>query len=615
MQGTLALSRAEDRTAARQAEPDLEDLVEEAVGTLARLAEANALAVAWSSGKDSTACLVLALLAFRRLREQGRQPAAPLYVQHGDTEVESPAVSGLARSMLASLAAWAEAEGHDVRVRISSPHLAQSWAVSILSGQSLPTYPNHRFRKCSVDWKISPATRTNKAIAAELAGISDPPPPLITVLGTRYDESQSRARNMRSRGDDEATPQEHDGRLLLAPIARWSMDSVWELLGSAGTGPGLYPVWRKDFAEVVETYRDALSGECPVVAMAGKMGKSGCGARFGCSTCQAVGTDRSLQALAEGEKNMHLRRLLRNRDFVAALQGDYGRRTWVTRRLSRGGTGDMVMIQPDGFDSATLLDIAGAYILADREEAERARAFDADMRRNVDPDGYVRLRRESGQGPDLDYMERMRRPQFRFVTDRHAVGDDFYASVLRRHPRAFDLLDLYCRIWQEGHSPELPRVQPSPPGQAPTGRWLAIGGDGEEPGLGDPLSFALSSEQCYDEADLHEDAAGSYACRASPSFDVDPEAASLVVSLLYPDDWRRSHREAGASPTRAVQAYLSLGAVSLSGQGRQRLHRIMKVRQRIERQGLYDMPTERLLRMCLPDGAPARGARQEELSL
>src|SRR3546814_7510125 len=67
---------------------DITVLVETAVTLLANLLASEVLAVAWSGGKDSTACVILALLAMQRAAALGLDPA-PLVILHGDPLVES----------------------------------------------------------------------------------------------------------------------------------------------------------------------------------------------------------------------------------------------------------------------------------------------------------------------------------------------------------------------------------------------------------------------------------------------------------------------------------------------------------------------------------------------
>ena len=551
--------------------------------------------VAWSGGKDSTATLILALLAYTRT------PAArkwPLHVCHNDTEVENPAVAWLARSNLARLEAWAEEHDLDIRVKISHPALSSSFVVKVLSGGTMPTYSFSGRRLCSIDWKLKSSDRALSDIHAELRQSDKDCPTPVVMVGTRYDESVIRSRNMTKRGEAADHIVDTGDRLLLSPIAHWTVDDVWELLGTAGIAQGEYPVWQEDFAEITAMYRDAMSGDCPVVYGEKKLGRTGCGARFGCATCTAVKDDRSMTAMTADPRHAYMLPLLHIRDYIAAIATDYTKRDWLSRNTREDRDRYLIRIQPDHFDSHTLQDLTAAYLYADKAEADRAKAFDRNLRNGRLPrqDPYVAACLESGEVPRGDYLERMRHPQFQFIDDRHLVGLDFYSMVLGKHRVANTVLEIAHRIRHENFQPN-PLVAPELPHQpVPEPRWLeipkpAIG----FPGLGDPLTIALGEDSCFAADDIVNPGRAAYYSRETPSFDVDEESASMVVSMIYPDHWRRQHYLSNVESTTAIHSYLTLGTVSLSPQGRSRLHAVLKTRQAFHALGLYDLDQTALL--------------------
>jgi 3'-phosphoadenosine 5'-phosphosulfate sulfotransferase (PAPS reductase)/FAD synthetase len=91
MQTTLSLPATDQWMAPPPV--NFDTIVEKAVVTLTALLKKDVLAVAWSSGKDSTACLILTLIALERLKTQGIEPAGPTFVQHGSTGVENDVVA------------------------------------------------------------------------------------------------------------------------------------------------------------------------------------------------------------------------------------------------------------------------------------------------------------------------------------------------------------------------------------------------------------------------------------------------------------------------------------------------------------------------------------------
>src|SRR3546814_2945853 len=78
-------------------------------------------------------------------RSLGLDPA-PLVILHGDTLVESPPVRALADEMLEALRTWCDATGIPLVPIVYTPALNQSYAVKILSGTALPTFPESRRR-------------------------------------------------------------------------------------------------------------------------------------------------------------------------------------------------------------------------------------------------------------------------------------------------------------------------------------------------------------------------------------------------------------------------------------------------------------------------------------
>ena len=580
--------------------PEPEALFETAIAAFETVLATHPVVVAWSGGKDSTAVTILALLALQRMQAANVKPVARLHILHGDTGVENPTVRALAATKAAQLRDWCTLYGHDVELIIAEPRLADAWVVNVLSGGQLPTYPNSRHRTCTAKLKIDPARAALRQVRDQLTAAGLGKARVVTAIGTRFDESHTRRRNMEGRGEKAATLAEHDGRLLMSPIAEWSEETVWELVGSSGTAMGVYPVWAPDFRDVVAAYRDAASGECPVVAGAGRQGRTGCGARFGCCTCLVVRTDKSLEAMAADERHAHLRPLLAIRDHMMAIRYDWSRRSWLTRHFAGSGHDRMVKVQPDHFNGPTLLALASAYLYADYAEAKRADTFDRAVHDGRIPDdAYIRACSAAGQKPSAAYVAAMRQPQFQLIDDRKLVALDFYSAMLRKHARPHAILEAAYRIRTEGWQPPALDAIETPASPAPTGRWIRIG----EPyyglgGLGDQIGIEMASV-CHDASEVHRHGAEQYTCREAPAFDVDEEAAGLAIALLYPDDWRKSrYQNPDAKPHHAVQGYLRAGIVALSPQGRSRLHTISKARQHLEELGLYDLDPATLLQRC-----------------
>lgn len=93
----------------------------------------------------------------------------------------------------------------------------------------------------------------------------------------------SRARNVRALN----LHPEIRNAYVATPISDWGTDDVWEYLFENNPPPWGYP-----HDEMLELYRQAGGGECPVVV---DLNTPSCGgSRFGCWTCTVVKLDRSM---------------------------------------------------------------------------------------------------------------------------------------------------------------------------------------------------------------------------------------------------------------------------------------------------------------------------------
>lgn len=598
--------------------PEIETLVDEAVEMLARLLREEVLAVAWSGGKDSSACLVLVLLAYQRARAAGLDPA-PLIVLHGDTLVESPPVRSLAVEMLAKLDAWCAETGIPLVPIVYSPPLNQSYVVKILSGTALPTFPEARRRICSASWKVEPSGRAlEREAITRILEMADAEPgrwpqiaaavdrtqkrPVwrrrpVVVLGSRLDESARRAASMaRNAQRHDAVTHRDDGRLEISPIALWSETDVWELLGLSGSKADVYPVWMDDFAELVQLYRGAAGG-C-VIVPGRSAGSKACGARFGCHACQAVQQDESAQSLADEPRWAYVAPLLRIRDFIAAIRHDLNRRSWLDCTEDPAG---FIKVFPGPLAGQTIRDIARYYMTADRLEEERAAMFRLALKLGVDPDDpYVAACRVEGRDPEPAYMERMQHAQFRVFNVQNVIACDIYASLRGHQARPFNLLECWHEVWHERKLFFPPSVEPSKPEPLPEPRWVPIPPLTEVLGV-DQLSVA-TTEACPFEPD-HVGGFAMMPQNIDEEFDVDPEAAWFIVEEEYPHHLRHRHDDVGYGPFANVQYYLDIGCLILSPAGRHSLVRRIKRMERWWQIGLIEASRESLLSKSISHAA------------
>jgi DNA sulfur modification protein DndC len=569
----------------------------EIIELLTKHLENDFLVATWSGGKDSTATLILLLCAALRLKEQNKHHF-PIVVLHGDTEVESPPVRNLANRMLTRLEDWASSAGIPLHTHVYRPRLADSFVVNILSGATLPTWPDHRNRQCTSKYKIEPAGKALKQIIPNLRAKLSPSDatrldaiehPLILV-GTRYGESQRRDQAMKKRSEGLEIQTQLDPasgkpiRRTLAPIAYFEETDVWEVLGLAGLSRTDYPVWQSNFEEIVDLYRDAGGGECPVIATTAKQ-RTGCGARFGCHMCQAVGDNKSLGTMAADPRYFHLKPLLDIRDYISNIEFDFTKRSWLTR-VTEVRDGQLhLMIKPDTLAPHALWEITAAYLTAQRDEFLRAAAFDAAINEGRLPnDPYISILQAERKPVPPRYLEEMRIPQFLMFSPEKLIALDFYTAVYHRYDRPFEILDLYHRIFSNGESFKIPPTFKSPRQQFPEPRWVPIK-EHNSWGLIDPLALSVGYETCYQPEELRAIEGEIAVVGPEDSFTVDPDAAAFILHHMYPVDLKNDHDNQNKKASDAVRTYLTLGSIRLSNQGMRNIHKIVKHRDTLEQNG------------------------------
>jgi 3'-phosphoadenosine 5'-phosphosulfate sulfotransferase (PAPS reductase)/FAD synthetase len=344
--------------------PSLARLEEDALAAITRvLAAGHPVVVAYSAGKDSTACVALTLQAARDLVAKGL--ARPqIVVLNSDTRVENPKIRSLVSFEMAKMRAFAKRHGVRLFTHVAEPGLLSTFQLKVLGGRGLPSYAAGN-ADCSVDLKVTPGRRARRDLLSRLAACGKA---AVTIIGTRLDESARRKANMLARGERHDAPVENaDGELVLSPLARWSSDDVFEFLGElAGTDAFT------DAAEVLRIYAHSAGTSCAVVAdsiLQGAKAKGGCGARTGCWTCQQA-VDRSLQAMVDYDQDAYgnLKPLLDVNAVLSAARLDLTLRHWVGR-TSRAG---YVAVEPDVFSFPFIRALTRAFMSIDEDERQLA---------------------------------------------------------------------------------------------------------------------------------------------------------------------------------------------------------------------------------------------------
>jgi DNA sulfur modification protein DndC len=136
----------------------------------------------------------------------------------------------------------------------------------------------------------------------------------------RLDESDSRRNSINKfqnlAGSNLTPHSELPGAFIYRPIVHLAVDDVWDVLGRC------QPPWGGTHRDLIQLYRDAEGGECPVVLS--KDEAAGCGtsnSRFGCWTCTVVEKDKSLQGFVDAG-NHHYSALIEFRQWLKNIRND-----------------------------------------------------------------------------------------------------------------------------------------------------------------------------------------------------------------------------------------------------------------------------------------------------
>ncbi|MDH1930472.1 phosphoadenosine phosphosulfate reductase family protein [Pseudomonas sp. GD03696] len=270
-------------------EKTFEDKVQDAIAAIKQqVIDGRHLVVAWSGGKDSSVTLNLAFTALRELKADGIE-IPTLHAIHSRTGIDNPVVELYNKGQIKSIEAYGEASGIPTRVWVASPNLSNDYLVSLLAGRTIMSVGGNS--RCQQMMKAAPLTRIKRQVRAFIAqttGVKPKDAELVSLIGTRFDESIARAAKMKERGENatEAVDAMDDGQLVLSPIADWNTFDIFTYIGWVRSEK--IEAYNK-FDELVDIYRDANGGDCMVNAyIAGKeQSRPPCSSRTGCSLLSA----------------------------------------------------------------------------------------------------------------------------------------------------------------------------------------------------------------------------------------------------------------------------------------------------------------------------------------
>ena len=296
--------------------------------------------VGFSGGKDST--LVAHLVVEHLLSIPRSDRTRAVHIVANDTLVESPLVIGHVREGLAEISDASIAFGLPIVVATTTPDTSQTFWVNLI-GRGYPS-PNRSFRWCTDRMKIQPTSQYVRS-QANISG------EVILLLGVRRSESATRAGVVARYDNGERLNQHNDlkGCLVFRPIVDLDTDEVWEFLAMNE------PPWGGSHQRLIQLYRDAGGGECPVVTSTDDAPSCGTtSSRFGCWTCTVVDKDKSLTGFVQAGFDQ-FGPLLDFRDWLIAIRND------PERRLARRRDGRFTI-------SKTGVFIPGPFNIATRKE-------------------------------------------------------------------------------------------------------------------------------------------------------------------------------------------------------------------------------------------------------
>ena len=244
-----------------------------------------------------------------------------------DTLVESPFVDHYVKQQIEVLENYFHNFSFPFRVIKTVPEAKNTFWVNLI-GKGYPA-PTRHFRWCTDRMKIRPTTAFIKQITAN-TGYS------TLLTGVRRSESSERAK-VAKKFDKFGRLIPHqtlENCFVFRPILEWSTDDVWEYLASNK------PHWGGTYDNLIELYRDAIGGECPVVIdpdAAPSCGSSSI--RFGCWTCTVVQKDKSFRGSIEN-KDKSFEPMADFRDWLKSVSADKTRRMNM-RRTGHPGLGPM----------------------------------------------------------------------------------------------------------------------------------------------------------------------------------------------------------------------------------------------------------------------------------
>lgn len=287
--------------------------------------------IGFSGGKDSTMLLQLVWNALKKI-DSYLAHRRQVYVVCNNTMVENPRIVKFINSTLQKIQEQANLQNLPITVYGTLPKFEDSFWVRLI-GLGYPA-PNKIHRWCTDRLKIKPTTRFILEKIKEHKRA-------IILLGTRSDESGNRAASIKKHEVKGQRLRKHQlpHTYVYAPLKDVTTNELWQYLNQ------IPPPWGGTHKELVTLYRNANSGDCPLVI---DDTTPSCGnSRFGCWVCTVVNKDKSMEGLIDNGEDW-MQPLVDIRNFLVETR-DNPEKYRIKQR--RDGTNDPNKWGPYSFET------------------------------------------------------------------------------------------------------------------------------------------------------------------------------------------------------------------------------------------------------------------------
>lgn len=229
------------------------------------------------SGKDSFCVAHCAIEALKAAKLENAN-VGPLYINTVDTTIDNFEVMGFIRKAHDEIERYAADFDLPIITKVIQPPVNQRPMVQYIGrGILLRTFENQASgRQCTVDWKLEPVKRFMKSLEKKHQTSK-----ILSLSGSRDDESVARAANLAKRGESIDTIAQTDLGYKLAPIKDWLFQDVWSLIQAIDDAEvesfGDYLT-----RDLIKHYSAGNDGTCDLLAGENIKQSKACGARFGC---------------------------------------------------------------------------------------------------------------------------------------------------------------------------------------------------------------------------------------------------------------------------------------------------------------------------------------------